>query len=51
MVEADAEPAAELLLTHALDSGDTLCLAVEEEKLVLRPEKAGQRRENGAKLL
>ena len=45
------EPAAELLLTHALDSGDTLCLAVEEEKLVLRPEKAGQRRENGAKLL
>ena len=33
------EPAAELLLSHELNRGDTLCLAVEEEKLVLRPEK------------
>ncbi len=33
------EPAAELLLSHELNQGDTLCLAVEEEKLVLRPEK------------
>ena len=33
------EPAAEMLLTHQLGEGDTLCLAVEEERLVLRPER------------
>ena len=33
------EPAAALLLSDRLGAGDTLCLAVEEEKLVLRPEK------------
>ncbi len=33
------EPAAELLLSQTLSSGDTLCLAVEEEQLVLRAEK------------
>ncbi len=37
------EPAAELLLSQKLREGDTLCLAVEEEKLVLRPERAGER--------
>ena len=31
------EPAAELLLADRLAAGDTLCLAVEEERLVLRP--------------
>ncbi len=33
------EPAADLLLSRRLAAGDTLCLAVEDEKLVLRPEK------------
>ena len=33
------EPAAALLLENTLSSGDTLCLAVEEEQLVLRAEK------------
>jgi ATP-dependent Clp protease ATP-binding subunit ClpC len=33
------EPAAELLLSHRLCRGDTLCLAVEGEELVLRPQK------------
>ena len=33
------EPAADLLLSERLAAGDTLCLAVEEQKLVLRPEK------------
>ncbi len=33
------EPAARLLLSSDLSAGDTLCLAVEEEKLVLRAEK------------
>ena len=33
------EPAAEMLLNHRLREGDTLCLAVEEEKLVLRSER------------
>ena len=33
------EPAAQLLLSQKLNTGDTLCLAVEEERLVLRPEK------------
>ena len=33
------EPAAQLLLSQTLSSGDTLCLAVEEEELVLRAEK------------
>ena len=33
------EPAAELLLSRQLVSGDTLCLAVEETELVLRAEK------------
>jgi ATP-dependent Clp protease ATP-binding subunit ClpC len=33
------EPAAELLLSHRLCRGDTLCLAVEGEELVLRPRK------------
>lgn len=33
------EPAAELLLSNRLAAGDTLCLAVEEEKLILRPQK------------
>ncbi len=37
------EPAAELLLDHRLREGDTLCLAVEEQKLVLRPERQGKR--------
>ena len=32
------EPAAGLLLEQRLRAGDTLCLAVEEEKLILRPE-------------
>ena len=33
------EPAAQLILSQTLASGDTLCLAVEEEQLVLRTEK------------
>ncbi len=33
------EPAAQLLLSRALSAGDTLCLAVEEEQLVLRAER------------
>jgi len=33
------EPAAQLLLSRSLSAGDTLCLAVEEEQLVLRAEK------------
>jgi len=33
------EPAAQMLLTQSLVSGDTLCLAVEEEALVLKAEK------------
>lgn len=33
------EPAAQLLLSQTLSSGDTLCLAVEEQELVLRTEK------------
>jgi ATP-dependent Clp protease ATP-binding subunit ClpC len=33
------EPAAELLLSHRLCRGDTLCLAVEGEELVLVPQK------------
>ena len=33
------EPAAQLLLSQTLSSGDTLCLAVEERELVLRTEK------------
>ncbi len=33
------EPAADLLLSERVRAGDTLCLAVEDEKLVLRPEK------------
>ena len=33
------EPAAQLLLSQTLSSGDTLCLAVEEQKIVLRAEK------------
>ncbi len=33
------EPAAQLLLSQTLSSGDTLCLAVEEQKIVLRTEK------------
>ncbi len=33
------EPAADLLLSERVTAGDTLCLAVEGEKLVLRPEK------------
>lgn len=33
------EPAAQLLLSQRLEAGDTLCLAVEKEQLVLRPEK------------
>ena len=33
------EPAAQLLLSQTLSSGDTLCLAVEEKELVLRAEK------------
>ncbi len=33
------EPAADLLLSERVAAGDTLCLAVEDEKLVLRPEK------------
>lgn len=37
------EPAAELLLSHELCAGDTLCLAVEDEKLVLRPDHRGRR--------
>lgn len=45
------EPAAELLLSHQLDRGDMLCLAVEEEKLVLRPEKPRELRKGGAELL
>ncbi len=35
------EPAAELLLEKQLQRGDVLCLAVEEERLVLRAEKQG----------
>ena len=35
------EPAAQLLLSQTLSFGDTLCLAVEEEELVLRAEKQG----------
>ena len=33
------EPAADLLLSEQLTAGDTLCLAVEREDLVLRTEK------------
>ena len=33
------EPAAQLILSQTLASGDTLCLAVEEKELVLRTEK------------
>ena len=33
------EPAAQLLLSQRLEAGDTLCLAAEGERLVLRPEK------------
>ena len=33
------EPAAQLLLSQRLGAGDTLCLAAEEERLVLRPGK------------
>lgn len=33
------DPAAELLLAARLSAGDTLCLAVEEEQLILRPSK------------
>ena len=33
------EPAAQLLLSQRLGAGDTLCLAAEGERLVLRPEK------------
>lgn len=33
------EPAAQMILTQSLASGDTLCLAVEEEQLVLKAEK------------
>ena len=32
------EPAASLMLERQLEAGDTLCLAVEEQGLVLRPE-------------
>ena len=32
------EPAAQMLLSQQLVAGDTLCLAVEEEQLVLRPQ-------------
>ena len=37
------EPAAEMLLAGRLERGDTLCLRVEEDKLVLRAEKPGKR--------
>ena len=37
------EPAAEMLLAGRLERGDTLCLRVEEEGLVLRAEKPGKR--------
>ena len=33
------EPAADLLLSEQLNAGDTLCLAVERENIVLRTEK------------
>ena len=33
------EPAADLLLSEGLTAGDTLCLAVEREDIVLRAEK------------
>ncbi len=33
------EPAADLLLSEQLGAGDTLCLAVEREDIVLRTEK------------
>ncbi len=37
------EPAAELLLKRELREGDTLCLAVEDEKLVLRAQRQPRR--------
>jgi len=37
------EPAAELLLSQELRAGDTLCLAVEDEKLILRPDHRSRR--------
>jgi len=33
------EPAARLLLDETISAGDTLCLAVEEKELVLRPQR------------
>ena len=33
------EPAADLLLSQRLAAGDTLCLAVEHESIILRTEK------------
>lgn len=33
------EPAADLLLSRRLEAGDTLCLAVEDGQLALRPQK------------
>ena len=33
------EPAADLILSEQLGAGDTLCLAVEREDIVLRTEK------------
>ena len=39
MIDAVEEFGGELILSQSLSSGDTLCLAVEEEELVLRTEK------------
>ena len=33
------EPAADMLLSESLSAGDTLCLSVERENIVLRREK------------